>query len=155
AIQIYQNLTQNNGQRQEMMAIAADFVKNDQYTALAARFSAPQDSAESVPELAHEEVRELLDSLILVGINNPKTPLGLGWDDASYDSCEGQENEWSCTLSWYLQKLLGLLITALAISLGAPFWFDLLKKFVNVRFTGSQFKGSDQASPPPPPPSKS
>jgi hypothetical protein len=33
-------------------------------------------------------------------------------------------------------KVLGLLLTAIAISLGAPFWFDLLKSFINVRNTG-------------------
>jgi hypothetical protein len=32
--------------------------------------------------------------------------------------------------------LLGWLITALAVSLGAPFWFDLLNKFINVRAAG-------------------
>lgn len=32
--------------------------------------------------------------------------------------------------------LLGWLITAFAVSLGAPFWFDLLNKFVNVRASG-------------------
>ena len=31
------------------------------------------------------------------------------------------------------KKFMGLLITAIAISLGAPFWFDLLKKVANVR----------------------
>ena len=32
--------------------------------------------------------------------------------------------------------LLGWLITAFAVSLGAPFWFDLLNKFINVRAAG-------------------
>jgi hypothetical protein len=32
--------------------------------------------------------------------------------------------------------VLGCLITALAVSLGAPFWFDVLGKLVNVRATG-------------------
>ncbi|WP_276482656.1 hypothetical protein [Paraflavitalea pollutisoli] len=32
----------------------------------------------------------------------------------------------------------GWLITALAVSLGAPFWFDLLNKFVKLRGTGPQ-----------------
>jgi hypothetical protein len=35
------------------------------------------------------------------------------------------------------QKALGLLITAIAASLGAPFWFDVLNKAVNLRLTGS------------------
>jgi hypothetical protein len=37
---------------------------------------------------------------------------------------------------WRLLQLFpGWLITALAISLGAPFWFDLLNKFMVVRST--------------------
>jgi hypothetical protein len=34
-------------------------------------------------------------------------------------------------------KLLGILLTALAARQGAPFWFDLLKRFVNLRGTGA------------------
>jgi hypothetical protein len=34
------------------------------------------------------------------------------------------------------ESLLGCAITAFAISLGAPFWFDLLQKFVSLRGTG-------------------
>jgi hypothetical protein len=37
----------------------------------------------------------------------------------------------------WLSKLAGLLLTALAASLGAPFWFDLVNKLVNVRSTGN------------------
>ncbi len=33
-------------------------------------------------------------------------------------------------------KLIGLLLTALAISLGAPFWFDLLNKVISIRAAG-------------------
>jgi hypothetical protein len=36
----------------------------------------------------------------------------------------------------WLLKFLGILLTAVASSQGAPFWFDLLKKIVNVRLTG-------------------
>jgi hypothetical protein len=32
--------------------------------------------------------------------------------------------------------LLGWIVTVLAISIGAPFWFDLLNKFVNLRSAG-------------------
>ncbi len=32
---------------------------------------------------------------------------------------------------------IGFLLTALAVSLGAPFWFDLLNKFVNIRAGGN------------------
>jgi hypothetical protein len=39
-------------------------------------------------------------------------------------------------LDGFLTKLFGLLLTAGAVSLGAPFWFDLLNKAVNLRATG-------------------
>lgn len=35
-------------------------------------------------------------------------------------------------------KAFGLLITALALTLGAPFWFDLLSKFMRIRGTGTR-----------------
>jgi hypothetical protein len=37
---------------------------------------------------------------------------------------------------WWLMKLFGIALTALAISQGAPFWFDLLQKAVNLRLAG-------------------
>jgi hypothetical protein len=35
---------------------------------------------------------------------------------------------------WFI-KLAGLLLTGLAISQGAPFWFDILNKFMVIRST--------------------
>lgn len=35
-------------------------------------------------------------------------------------------------------KIFGLFITTIAVSLGAPFWFDILNKLVNIRGTGKQ-----------------
>jgi hypothetical protein len=37
---------------------------------------------------------------------------------------------------YWTRKALGLLLTALAASLGAPFWFDLLSKIVSIRTAG-------------------
>jgi hypothetical protein len=36
----------------------------------------------------------------------------------------------------FLLWLLGVLLTALAATLGAPFWFDVLKKLINIRSAG-------------------
>jgi hypothetical protein len=38
---------------------------------------------------------------------------------------------------WWFWKLVGIALTALAISQGAPFWFDLLQKIVNLRLGGN------------------
>jgi len=37
-----------------------------------------------------------------------------------------------------LNKVLGWLVTAVALSLGAPFWFDVLNKFIKLRASGKR-----------------
>ena len=48
------------------------------------------------------------------------------------------------TTSFGLRKLMGLALTAIAASMGAPFWFDLLNKLVNVRSAGIRPPKSSQ-----------
>ncbi len=57
----------------------------------------------------------------------------LGWRGALKD------NNWK---DW-LERVIGWLLTVLALSMGAPFWFDLLNKFMNVRYAG---KSPDERS---------
>lgn len=40
-------------------------------------------------------------------------------------------------LGWILSKICGLLLTTLAVSIGAPFWYDVLNKLVNLRSSGA------------------
>ncbi len=44
-------------------------------------------------------------------------------------------------------KVLGWLITALAVTLGAPFWFELLSRLVNVRGSGPKPTRTDATGP--------
>jgi hypothetical protein len=44
------------------------------------------------------------------------------------------EGGWNI-LGWLLLKLFGIFLTGLAISQGAPFWFDILNKFMVIRST--------------------
>jgi len=61
-------------------------------------------------------------------------PFPVGWP-----ALMGHTDEtWQTSLAALAAKIVGLLITGLAISLGAPFWFDLLSKFMNVRATGNK-----------------
>ena len=51
------------------------------------------------------------------------------------------------------RHLLGWILTAIAVSLGAPFWFDTLNRFVNIRSAGrTPDKGSQTPAPPTPAP---
>ncbi|HET9624755.1 MAG TPA: hypothetical protein VFP84_25485 [Kofleriaceae bacterium] len=53
-------------------------------------------------------------------------------------------------MRWLLFKLAGCFMTALAVSLGAPFWFDLLGRLVNLRATGDKPAKTSIAPPKPP-----
>ncbi|MGA7292271.1 MAG: hypothetical protein WBW85_07020 [Terriglobales bacterium] len=48
-------------------------------------------------------------------------------------------------LGW-LQHLFGWFLTAVAVSLGAPFWFDILNKLINIRNAGKKPPTSDEDS---------
>ena len=69
-----------------------------------------------------ESLRETLD--------DNATPLGLGWSKEEWNAMKS-----AGFLEW-LEKILGFIITAFAISLGAPFWFDMLRKIINIRNAG-------------------
>jgi hypothetical protein len=47
-----------------------------------------------------------------------------------------QGNPRDDSFSVWLSRLLGWLLTILAVSLGAPFWFDMLNKLINIRSAG-------------------
>ncbi len=48
------------------------------------------------------------------------------------------------------ETFFGWIITALAIMLGAPFWFDLLSKLISLRGTGTRINAGDSPDPTPP-----
>ena len=62
------------------------------------------------------------------------TPVSIGWPDASmWQQRDGGDHfAWSRVPG----KLLGWGVAIFAVSLGAPFWFDLLQKIVNIRGAG-------------------
>jgi hypothetical protein len=51
--------------------------------------------------------------------------------------------------SWLVERVTGMTLTILAVSLGAPFWFQLLLKLVNVRGTGNPPSPAATSSPSP------
>ena len=60
--------------------------------------------------------------------------------------------DWGAAILAWLSKIAGLLITMLAISMGAPFWFDLLNKLSNLRSSGLQPTTTTPTNPQPPSP---
>ena len=64
---------------------------------------------------------------------------------ADRGACPARESvHW---LRWDILAVVGWLITAFAISLGAPFWFDLLQSFMRVRAAGAPPHRADVTAP--------
>jgi hypothetical protein len=82
------------------------------------------DEAEAAVRAARQaletEAVARIDKLTASGIR-------IGWDKATFE----QVRPWD----WPI-KLLGLFLSAAALALGAPFWFDLLKRVMAIRAVG-------------------
>lgn len=70
-----------------------------------------------------------MQQLILQKLQTAASPLGLGWGGVRIEE-----------MTWYdwVLKFLGWTVTALSVTLGAPFWFDLLKRLVAIRGSGAK-----------------
>lgn len=123
--EIYSNLTSNPQARLELLQLAEDFAENNQTTYYL-------DSIQQIKLISDTsqaaQYRQLLDNFVVNQIEKVPSPLGLGWNDHLIPQ----------DVKNWLIKGLGWIITALAISLGAPFWFDLLKKLIQVRNAGTR-----------------
>jgi len=82
---------------------------------------------------------------INTGLDNITMPLG--WDPSNFPTSIKEllkkpvnqlllNNKWLSVLGGIIKLLVGWLLSAAAIAMGAPFWFDLLGKFINVRNAG-------------------
>jgi hypothetical protein len=108
SIYIANTLAQDDVLRNSVMAVAENYAR-----------TTPPAGSDISPT---DKIRQIRGQINQLG-------LPIGWGSAT-DQRAIPDNAYG----WYL-KILGLFLTALAISLGAPFWFDLLNRFVVVRST--------------------
>jgi hypothetical protein len=81
-------------------------------------------------QLTPDSIREIAQ-----GIEQSRvTDLPLGWNFSIVEEQTQAEKAWGIR---YLKRIIGWLISGIAISMGASFWYDLLGKVVNVRNAGS------------------
>ncbi len=99
-------------------ALWNDPALRQQMTQVAQNMKAPaQDNAAAQASAALEQIR----------------PLPIGWDPHPKSFTTSQSAAW-----FWVQKIAGFVITGIALSLGAPFWFDLLSRVMNVRGAGEK-----------------
>ena len=124
-LSIYHKLSDDPEARSQIINVAQQFINQG--------MGAAEDSINmDTPQKADlGALQNQIQTLISQDLRTVHSPLGIGWTKADTDSLrKAGFNEWA-------KKIFGLIVTALAISLGAPFWFDLLKQLMNIRTAGT------------------
>ncbi len=117
-IQIYKSLSANSTLREDFVNLAIDYTaKNDSVAAMDLNKPLEQSTATA-------------KDLVATYQHVVQSPLGLGWTDQ-----QGGGN-----LPWWLIKLAGFILTGIAVTFGAPFWFGVLNKLISIRSVGSPNK---------------
>lgn len=125
-IQIAKTLANDAALREAMVAQAQEFAKNPPPAAQGASAQPQANAASDAAQSKAEFIKENVATLQNLGLK-------LGW-----------QGESESRIDW-ANKIFGLLLTALAVSMGAPFWFDMLNKIIAVRATGKPPKGAAEA----------
>ncbi|OWV85567.1 hypothetical protein ATY78_25400 [Rhizobium sp. R635] len=96
----------------------------------------PEDAGKQAASDLNCQLRTMNDAL------SAARPFPIGWTTAApVESAKDSSRNLTAILHdmpLMFSKIIGWLFTAVALSLGAPFWFDTLSKFMNVRGAGKK-----------------
>ncbi len=121
----------------DTLALARDLSENPARRALVMALAQQQEPCAAAPAASTPAAASATPSDVQKSFECLKPVLGqsgLGWRKTELKSLCDLGWSWAL-LAALLCKLLGYGLTALAVSLGAPFWFDLLGKVSNLRST--------------------
>ena len=134
-IHVYQRLSKDSKVRKELVKYAEDNI--DKYAEYL-KIDTTDNRTDSLLLEKMDSLKKGIDVIIDEEITSIEQMAGIGWNQS--DSKTKIEKP---VKFWFL-KIIGWIITALAISLGAPFWFDLLNKVMKLRGTGVKQELSDK-----------
>lgn len=102
------------------------------------------DNAEQVVSKGAQtaEPLELIKTSVRKSLEDVSMPVG--WSAVNQKQQYDEEKGWPVP---YLKRILGWLVSGLAVSMGSSFWFDLLSKLINVRNTGKADFASKKSDP--------
>ncbi|NMM49913.1 hypothetical protein [Marinigracilibium pacificum] len=129
-------LYENDTLRERLVLAAERSVENESYISLVNKLkSLPNENGDST----NVDIKELETKLNAIkaytdSVNVYQLPLGWEFNNSKH------VNSISSVYSFggFIIKLIGILLSGFAVSLGAPFWFDLLNKLVNIRGVGKR-----------------
>lgn len=158
-INVVQALWYNDTLRHTVAAAAEDYAKSTQPpnpNAAVAPAEVNSSTVEQQATVVRKKINEVRDELNTLGlpigwIRNPSEPQRgdekykqLTEDEFKREvalyhdrltAFKGDPRRPPATPMDWLLKIIGIFLTALAVSQGAPFWFDLLNKFIIIRST--------------------
>jgi hypothetical protein len=117
---VIEQLSKNSNLRQGINQVATEVFQTNESC-----FKDAKDDPNKVAECIKKLQASVKD---LEKINQP---LPLGWNEKGWFNGEQIKEQ-----NGLLQAIFGWLMTGVAVAMGAPFWFDILGKFINVRNTG-------------------
>lgn len=137
-IQIYQSLSANANLRDEVVNAAEKFVNSPDTVLVRSGHLTKPDTVVIDTTRAKQnftKIKSMYDETIA-------SPLGLGW------GADQPASAWD-----WLAKAIGWLLTGVAITMGAPFWFEMLKKLLSLKGEKSNpdSSSSERSTAPPPP----
>ncbi len=129
-IHVYQRLSKDSNSRTELVLLAENNI--DKYAEYVKKDTVNSES-DTLLLVEMNKLKTNIKTIIDEEVNSIEQMAGLGWEKGECKTT--LKNCWS---SNFLIKFIGWILTAMAISLGAPFWFDLLNKVMKLRGTGKQ-----------------
>ena len=132
-VMLVQQLSANSALRASLVAAAEDAAKTLPRPSGAEPGSSAPESDTKAGEAKRDEA-----SIQYVLQKTQSLQLPVGWSLDPKDPRYFHLPEFSLDFAgWAFYKIFGLLVSILAVSMGAPFWFDTLSKFVNLRGAGT------------------
>ncbi len=122
SLAIIDYLSHNPAERELLIARSSTYLQVQQKAAVDC---SKENNADARAQCANKQNAKPLYAIPQADEELAKLNLPIGWNN--------EEHFWQ--LHNILTSLVGWLLTAIAASLGAPFWFDLLNKFMVIRST--------------------
>lgn len=135
-IQIYQSLSANANLRDDIVNAAEMFANSPDTVLVRSGRLATPDTVRIDTTGAKKnflKIKSMYDETIA-------SPLGLGWG-----------TDMPSTIWDWVTKVIGWLLTGVAVTMGAPFWFEMLKKLLSLKGGKSHPDGGERNAEPPPP----
>ena len=132
-------LYQNEASRVELANSAAEISQDSTFRLISNKYLELDSLRDAGLELdstgikSMENIKKGIDNLKTIKSKLSETKLPLGWSNHKESL-----NTLRLGFFGWIMKIIGLMISAFAVSLGTPFWFDILNKLVNIRGAGNK-----------------